>query len=286
MTLSRKVVVVTGSTYGIGRAIARGCGLAGARVMVSSRRLQSVAQTVESLEAEGIDVGGQVADVRDPDALEALLEAAIQRFGRVDVWVNNAGLGGGYRPLDDFEPEEIEELVETNVTGTMLGCRLMVPYFREHGGIILNLAGRGSRGDKAPFGAAYAATKAAVTSLTRSIAAENKGLPISIHEIMPGMVRTGFYENMVVGAECESSVGNIDVVLDAIGVPEEEVGRLVARVAAQHPGHVTGKTYSAFTGWRRVRGIARIAYMGMTGRMKQPERTPHCAAPGADSERA
>lgn len=272
--LEGKTVVVTGSTYGIGRAVALACAQAGASVMVSSRRLDAVAGTVSEMESQGLRVAGHVADVRDPDALSALLDHAVKEFGRVDVWVNNAGLGGGFRPLDDFSTDEIADIVDTNVTGVMLACRMMVPYFREHGGIIINMAGRGSRGEAAPFGAAYAATKAAVTSLTKSLAEENKGLPISIHQVLPGMVRTGFYEDMAVGAECEPAAGNIEVVLDCIAVPDTDVGRLVADVAAQEPGRVTGKTYSAFRGWRRVRGMARLAAAGVSGRLARVTRSP------------
>lgn len=272
MSLTGKVVVVTGSTYGIGRAIAMACGHAGARVVVSSRKPDAVAETVATFRAERIEVTGLPADVRDAAALRALFDHAIAEFGRVDVWVNNAGIGGGYRPLDEFTEEDVRAIVETNVTGVMLACRMLVPYFAEHGGVILNLAGRGSRGDAAPFGAAYAATKAAVTNLSKSLAAENRGLPVSIHQIMPGMVRTGFFEDMEVSPSLEDSVGNIDLVFDAIGVPAAEVGALVARVAAQQPGRVTGKTYSAFGGIRRARGILKLAFFGMTGKMRPARR--------------
>ena len=273
MSLAGKVVVVTGSTSGIGLAIATACARHGASVVVSSRRPQAVADTVAGLENEGLNASGVPADVSDPGQVRTLFDHAIETFGHIDVWVNNAGLSGGYRPLDEFTTEDIRAIVDVNIAGVMFGCRLVIPYFIERGGgIVFNLAGRGSRGDAAPFGAAYAATKAAVTNLTKSLAAENVDQPVSIHQVMPGMVKTGFFEDIEVSPSLRDSASNIELVLDAIGVPAEEVGEVVAKAAAQDPGRVTGKTYSAFKGSRRLFGILKLIGHRMTGRMRPMRR--------------
>jgi len=266
--LTDKVIVVTGSTRGIGRAIAEACVTRGAKVVVSSRSDDAVERIVRQLEAGRAAVAGLSADVSRPADLQRLFDLALERFGRIDGWVNNAGMSCGYRPLDELSAEEIREIVDVNVTGTMLGCRLLVPYFAEHGGILVNLAGRGYRGDPTPYTAAYAATKAAVMSLTKSIAAENRRRPISIHAFVPGMVATDFYVDMQSSPKLESSRGNVQLALDAMGVSLEEAGEGCADILGQEPGRVTGKTYSMLKGARLARGIAKMMWWRATGRLR------------------
>ncbi|MFA5844423.1 MAG: SDR family oxidoreductase [Coriobacteriia bacterium] len=231
---------------------------------------EAVEDLVAELHSRHLRAAGAVADVRSDTDLARLLETALAAFGRVDVWLNNAGVSAGYRHLDDLSPEEVREIVDINVTGTLLGCRLMAPYFAEHGGILVNMAGRGWGGEATPHTAAYAATKAAVASITRSVAAENRGRRMSVHAFVPGMVRTDFYRDMRVSPRLAASAGNVEFALDAFGVPLPEVGRAFVRVASQEPGRVTGKVYSALTPGRTARGIARMMYFRASGRMREP----------------
>jgi NAD(P)-dependent dehydrogenase (short-subunit alcohol dehydrogenase family) len=267
--LADKVVVVTGSTRGIGRGIARACAVAGATVVLSSRKTVDVQAAVTELESAGLRASGVECDVRRGEDIARLLDHAIETHGRVDVWFNNAGVSSGYRPLDEIPASDLSCVVDTNLLGTMLACRLLVPYFAENGGILVNLSGRGARGDATPYTAAYAATKAAVLSLTRSLAAENRRhRRVSIHALLPGMVDTDFYgPDMKVSPLLEESAPNIRLVLDAIGVPVEDVGRLAAEVAAQEPGRITGRVYSAAGGPRMIRGIAKMTWWQTTGKM-------------------
>jgi NAD(P)-dependent dehydrogenase (short-subunit alcohol dehydrogenase family) len=270
--LSGQVVVVTGSTRGIGRAIVEECGRAGASVVVSSRTPQAVEDTVAALTAEGIEAAGIAADVSRVSDLEALRDHALERFGRIHAWVNNAGLSGGYRPLDELSPEEVRAIVDVNVTGTLLACRMLVPHMIVHGGIIVNVTGRGGGGEAAPFGTVYAATKAAVTSLTKSLAEENAGLPVSIHQVLPGMVDTDFFADIEISPELESSADNIELALDCFGCEVTDVGRLVADIVAQEPGAETGKTYSALSGTARMRGVVKMIGHRASGRLKPVRR--------------
>jgi NAD(P)-dependent dehydrogenase (short-subunit alcohol dehydrogenase family) len=270
--LGGRVVVVTGSTRGIGRSIVEECGRAGARVVVSSRKADAVRETVAALEAEGVEATGIAADVSSEADLAALMTHALDTYGSIHAWVNNAGLSGGYRPLDELSADEIRAIVDVNVTGTLLACRMLVPHMIEHGGVIVNLTGRGGGGEAAPFGTVYAATKAAVTSLTKSLAQENAGLPISIHEVLPGMVDTDFFADMDVSPELESSVENIGLALDCFGCDVEDVGRLVAEIVAQEPGAETGKSYGALSGSARMRGVAKMIRHRASGRMKPARR--------------
>lgn len=268
--LSGKTVVVTGSTRGIGRAIADAAAAEGANVVVSSRTPEAVEAAVEAISAEGGSVSGVACDVSSETDLEGLLGHALERWGGVDAWVNNAGISEGYRPLDELAPAEIRDIAAINLVGTMLACRLLIPYFREHGGVLVNMAGRGYRGDATPYTASYAATKAAVASLTKSLAAENKDARVSIHALVPGMVATDFYrDDMPCSPKLEAARGNVSLALNAFGVPLNVVGRETVPVLAQEPGRRTGKVYNLLRGMRLARGIALMSWWGMSGKMKR-----------------
>ena len=267
MTLADKAVVVTGSTRGIGRAIAEGCGLAGARVLLNSRTPEAVANAVEDLQAMGIRCSGLAGDVSRAEDLHALFDHARETLGGIDVWVNNAGVSSGYRPLDELSAEDIRAVIDINLTGTALACRLLVPYFRNRGGLIFNVAGRGYRGEATPYTAVYAATKTAVVSLTRSLARENRGASLSVHAFVPGMVPTGFYQDMQVSERLEASRGNVDLALDGFGVSLETVRRETPRLIDQEPGRRTGKVYSLLTPRRVARGAALMMWWRMTGKL-------------------
>jgi len=268
MILADRVIVVTGSTRGIGRAIAEACAREGAAVVVNSRHQDAVRQATEALSGAGLRVSGLAADVSAPSGIERLLQHALDTWGRVDVWVNNAGLAQGMQPVAAMDPEEIARIVAVNLTGTLFACRLVIPYFVERGsGILLNLSGKGADGHASPYTAVYAATKAAVTSLTRSLAAENRAHPISIHAVIPGMVATDFYRDMKVTPGLEERAASLPYVLDALAVPLDVVGRRFVEIAAQQPGRSTGKVYNLFGGGRLVRGMVKLIGYRLTGKI-------------------
>jgi NAD(P)-dependent dehydrogenase (short-subunit alcohol dehydrogenase family) len=269
-SLQGKVVVITGSTRGIGRAMAEACAIAGATVVVSSRTASAVEEAVEALKSSGGTASGLVCDVSREADLAALLAHAIATHGRVDVWVNNAGISLGMRMHVETSAEEIAAIVDTNLVGTMVASGLVVPYFiGEGGGVLINVSGRGGRGDAAAYTAAYAATKAGVMVFTKSLAQEHRNDPVSILVFMPGMVDTDFYgETMQVSPGLEPLVGNVRVVLDAIGTPIDLVGPRLAEVACTQPGSDTGKVHSVSGGTRQMLGGFKLMWARMTGRMK------------------
>ena len=268
MTLKGKVVVVTGSTKCIGRAIAESCAKAGAKVVISSRTKKAVDKTVKELKKKGYKVTGKVADVSKDDDVQALLEHAVSKWERVHVWVNNAGLSSGYRLMEDVPPWDISNIVNTNVCGTLYGTRMMMSYFGSYGGgVILNLTGKGGKCDASPYLTTYACTKAAVTNLTLSLAEEAKGRPVSIHAISPGMVETDFYSNVKVSPKLRDKSKNIKYALKAFGVPLSEVGERAAKIAAQKPGRSTGRVYNFLSKPKMFLGGMKMAWWGMTGKL-------------------
>jgi len=255
MKLKDKVIVITGSTR--------------AKVVVCSRHQSAVKETCETLKQQGFNVSGVTVDVSNQSDLEQLLQHAIETWGRADVWINNAGLSSGLRPLHKLGEEEITRIIDVNFSGTLKACRIIIPYFiQQGGGILVNMSGKGGRGKAAPFMTTYAATKAAVTSLTKSLAEENKAHPISIHAVIPGMVATDFYKDTETSPDLTASAQTLPYVLNAVGVPIEVVGRSFVQIAAQEPGKVTGKIYSLLSGLRLIRAIGLLTWYRATRKIQ------------------
>lgn len=269
-TLAGKVIVITGSTRGIGRCMAEACAAEGAVVVVSSRTGSAVQETVATLRATGAAASGIACDVSVESDLRALLDHAVSEHGAIDVWVNNAGISLGMRRHEQTSADEIRSIVDVNLVGTMLASRLVVPYLIERGGgVLINVSGRGGRGDTAAYTAAYAATKAGVMVFTKSLADEHKADPVSILVFMPGMVDTDFYgPDMQVSPDLVDLVGNIRIVLDAIGTPLADVGPKLCEVAAIRPGSETGTVHRVSGGMRGMVGGFRLMAARMSGRMK------------------
>jgi NAD(P)-dependent dehydrogenase (short-subunit alcohol dehydrogenase family) len=255
-SLKDKVVVITGSSRGIGRAIAQACAQAGASVMISSRSGAGVSRCVEELRREGLSVKGFAADVAREGDIERLFENSLAEFGKIDVWDNNAGISGGYRTLQSISAVEIKEVIDINLMGTFYACRLLIPYFLSRGGgTIVNMSGRGGYGNPSPYQSPYGASKAAVTSLTRSLAAENKGKPLFINCLFPGMVETDIYKDVQTCPETEPKMGIMPVLLKAFATPMERVQEVAVEMCAVKPGSITGKCYSAERPERYLRAL-------------------------------
>ena len=270
MKLNERVVVVTGSTRGIGRALAEACAKEGARLVICSRQKSAVAETLKTFKKEGWQVSGIAIDVSAKGDLEKLLQYAVETWGKIDIWINNAGLSGGFRPLHEMAQEEIRAVVDVNLAAVLNACRIVIPYFiTKGGGILINMNGKGGRGEPSPFLATYSATKAAISNLTKSLAKENRAHPISIHSVIPGMVATDFYRDMKISPELTASIQNLPYVLKAFGVPVDIVGRFFVKIAAQEPGKVTGKTYSILGGWRLIRGILLMIWYRASGKIRK-----------------
>jgi NAD(P)-dependent dehydrogenase (short-subunit alcohol dehydrogenase family) len=258
-SLKGKVVVVTGSSRGIGCAIAEGCARAGASVVISSRSQTGVSACVEEMQRDGLSVKGFVADVSREGDIERLFKNSLAELGKIDVWVNNAGISGGYRTIQSMSAGEIKQVIDINLMGTFYACRLLIPYFlASGGGNIINMSGRGGRGNASPYQSPYGASKAAVTSLTRSLAAENKGKPLSINCLFPGMVETDIYRDVQTCPETEPRMGIMPVLLKAFATPMERVQRVAVEMCAVKPGSITGKCYSAEQSERYMRALMAV----------------------------
>jgi gluconate 5-dehydrogenase len=187
--LSGRTALVTGSTRGLGLALARGLGRAGARVIIHGRDSARAADVAASLGDEGIDVGSRAFDLADAEAIAAGIEAVESEHGGIDVLVNNAGfIERG--PLTEFDVAAWRAMFDVNVTSAMLAARAAVPAMIERGaGKIINVCSVLSEVAR-PEAAAYAMTKAALKMLTQAMCAEWAPHGIQANAIGPGYIKT------------------------------------------------------------------------------------------------
>jgi NAD(P)-dependent dehydrogenase (short-subunit alcohol dehydrogenase family) len=238
-TLRDRVVLVTGASQGIGRAIAVEMARVGAHVAVCSRRADALETVAAAVRDEGRKALAVACDVGDGQQVETAVKRTVDTFGRIDVLVNNAGYRIRAR-LEDLPRHEWDAMIATNLTGVFLFSqavgRVMI---QQKGGTIVNVssvAGRsGSRGM-----AAYAAAKAGVTALTQSLGAEWAKYGIRVNAVAPGPVET---EGVLEVWKTPAMIANAsrEVPLGRLGRPEE-IAWAVIFVASDQANFMTGET--------------------------------------------
>ena len=196
LELNGKVAVVIGGTSGIGRAVAHGLAEAGADVVPTSRRAEQVEAAEKEIEERGRRTLRVTSDVSDRDSLQRVLDESVAAFGKVDILVNSAGRTKR-APTLDFAEEDWDAIIETNLTGTLRACQVFGRHMIERGyGRIVNIASLASFVALREV-AAYSASKAAVASLTKSLAIEWAPLGMNVNAIAPGVFRTALNEKLL-----------------------------------------------------------------------------------------
>ena len=194
--LQDKVVVITGGSRGLGLSIAQTYARAGAKVVIASRSAQSVDLAVDSLREAGYSATGLACDVADMSQVEALAEHAIQTFGRIDIWVNNAGLSAPYGPTIHIPTSDFMNVVGTNIIGTYNGSTVAMRHFlKQKSGKLINLLGRGDNG-AIPMQNAYSSSKVWVRNFTKVLAQEYKDSGVEVMGFNPGLVKTEMLSNV------------------------------------------------------------------------------------------
>jgi NAD(P)-dependent dehydrogenase (short-subunit alcohol dehydrogenase family) len=190
-------IVITGSTKGIGLGLAKEFRKRGHSVVISSRGQRAVDAAMAVVkETEGAgEVIGQPCDVSQQDQVQALWDASVAKLGRIDIWINNAGLAGPKLTLPHLTRETMEPVINTNIWGMIWGTQIPLAGMTAQGaGKIFNFEGFGSDGMSAPGLTIYGATKAALTYFTKSMNKEIKGSPVLLGTISPGIVVTNLLE--------------------------------------------------------------------------------------------
>jgi len=185
--LKYKVAIVTGSSSGIGKAIALRFGTEGAKVVVTARRLKLCEQTAAQITAAGGEAWAIPTDVADERQVEELIEQTVKRYGRLDILVNNAGIFGGKR-LADTSTKDFDEVMNVNLRGTFFCCRAGFTQMKKQGGgSIINMSSVAGVQAWAGTGT-YSASKHGIMALTKSLADEGRPHHIKVSAICPGAV--------------------------------------------------------------------------------------------------
>jgi NAD(P)-dependent dehydrogenase (short-subunit alcohol dehydrogenase family) len=211
------VVLITGALTGIGRATALAFAQEGARIVISGRRDESGQALTTELRALGAEAEYVRADVRHEDDVRALVDKTIERFGRLDVAVNNAGTEGQPGPLTEQSAETYAATFDTNVLGTILSLKheMRVMMAQGHGNIVNLSSTMGSRG--AAGASMYVASKHAVEGLTKAAALEGAAVGVRVNAVAPGPVDSALLNRFTGSADRKAGL--------VAGVPAKRVGR-------------------------------------------------------------
>ncbi|GAB4442220.1 MAG: SDR family oxidoreductase [Chloroflexi bacterium OHK40] len=257
VSLNGRVAVITGSTRGIGRAIAEAYGAAGARVVVSSSRATAVECTVAELRAHGIEATGIPCDVSERAQVQALLSHALATYGQVDIWVNNAAIAGPFAYTVDVPAGAWERVIAVNLFGCLYGCTAVLPHMIERRyGKLINLTGGGYKRAQR-FLTAYSASKAGIVRLTEGLAREYASQRfLSFNVLAPGIVPTDMTNDwQTIGAAAEA-LKAFPRVMRIFGTTAEETAALALYMASPATDGVSGKVFEVMP---RPRAFWRIA---------------------------
>ncbi len=190
MILENKVIVITGGSQGLGKALAQAFKSEKANVVISSNNKTILEQT-----AQDIGVVSYVADVRDESQLKNLSKFTVEKFGRLDIWVNNAGVFKFFSVEEDIDMNKAHEIFDVNFFGSVLGSRTALTYMKDNGGIIINiLSSAALDATRAKNAKLYAASKWALRGYIDALRNENKDNQVNIYSIYPGGIKTSLYE--------------------------------------------------------------------------------------------
>src|ERR1700686_1035972 len=236
--MSKPVVLITGALTGIGRATAFAFAQEGSRVVISGRR-DDVGALVTQLRALGAEAEFVRADVRHEDDVRNLVDKTVERFGRLDVAVNNAGTEGQPGPLTEQSAETYAATFDTNVLGTILSLKheMRVMLAQGHGSIVNLSSTMGSRG--AAGASMYVASKHAVEGLTKAAALEGAAAGVRVNAVAPGPVETALLNRFTGTAERKAGAA-ATVPMKRLGTPEE-IAQAIVFLASDKADYLTGQ---------------------------------------------
>lgn len=232
--LDGKVVVVTGASKGIGKAIASAFAAAGAKVVLAARTRETLEQVAAELRESGAEAMAVPTDVTDVDAVQRLIEQALTAYRRVDILVNNAGIGY-FGPVVDFAPDDWDTVLNSNLKAVYLCAKYALPPMLAQGsGQIINVL---SIAAKVAFeaSAAYCAAKAGALALTKVLAAEVRQQKIRVTAVLPGSVHTPFWDDIPEHPDFEQMLKPEHVADTVVSVCQQPLGMVTEEIVVMPP---------------------------------------------------
>ncbi len=235
--LKNKVAIITGGTRGIGYAVAELFLENGAKVAVLGSRAETVDKAVASLSEKfgAENIAGYYPDLTEYNAVEEMVKAVKEKFGRIDILINNAGISAR-EPIEAYEPDAFKNIMDLNVTAVFNGCKAVVPFMKENGGgCIINTSSMVAKEGQAS-GVGYPASKFAVNGLTISLSRELGKYNIRVNAVAPGVTRTD-----MVAALPEEMVARVaaNIPMGRVGEPSE-VANCFLFLASDMASYVSG----------------------------------------------
>jgi NAD(P)-dependent dehydrogenase (short-subunit alcohol dehydrogenase family) len=232
-----KVVIITGSSRGIGKGCAHEFVKAAAKVVVCSNNGDegaAAAAALQTIAQDPGDVSFIYCDVRKNEDIQNLIAATISAYGKIDCLINNAGWHPPHKPIDGFSVDEFRDLIELNLVSVFAACKLALPHLRRTRGNIINIASLvATIGQR--HAATYAATKGAITALTKALAIDEAPHGVRVNGISPGNIYTPLWQEAIDAApdpqQCRAD-GEAAQLMGRMGTIEE-VGRLCLFIAAE-----------------------------------------------------
>ena len=238
--LSGRTAIVTGGSRGIGKEMAEGLAEAGANLMLCARRAEWLDETVVEFRGRGFNVESSLCDVAKPDEVTAVVNATVEKFGAVDVLVNNAGISWGAMP-EDMPVEKWQHVLDVNLTGCFLFAQAAGREMLKQGsGSIINIASISGITSSAngPFYAGYVASKAGLIGLTRELAASWGRRGIRVNAIAPGFFHSRLADSVIDIYERSIQENNV---IPRVG-NEGELKGVAVFLASDASGYITGQT--------------------------------------------
>lgn len=250
MRLKNKVALITGSSSGIGRAIAQGFGREGASVVVHGRNVERIEKVTAEVRALGSRAIGIQADISKEQDVNLMVEQTVAKFGRIDILVNNAGfVEASPKPFQKTNLAEWKPEIDTTVIGTLLCTSAVMPHMiKQKSGRIINVSsGAGKMG--IPNAAVYSACKAAVAGFSRAIAQELAEQGITVNCVSPGPIKTPAMAKAIAeNPGFEKAMVSL-VPMRKLGEPED-IANIIIFLACDDAKYITGQDYSVDGGQR------------------------------------